>query len=209
VGEKPRAGLETCPRCKNEKGPVKGIEVYNGYVYVFHGYEKVDGKWRKVRCYLGPVSEYKYVTRLHRDFEKLTLLGLAEVELDLGEVKKASLRPRAVAYLKQLLKYIRENAQQLSKAELEEVVRELEAALAELKKLVGSEDPAAQSSSKSPVQSKSEKRYVVEMDRRTAMMVEDYASTLKMSVAEAIEDALEKIFGLVFLRNVDFRVREL
>jgi hypothetical protein len=129
-----RPGLEVCPRCKNEKGPVKGIEVYNGYVYVFHGYEKVDGKWRKIRCYLGPVSEYKHVTKLHKDFEGLAFLGLAEVELDLGEVKKASLRPRAVAYLKQLLKYVRENAQQLAEGEVEELVRELEAALAALKR---------------------------------------------------------------------------
>ncbi len=136
MAEKPRAGLEVCPRCKNEKGPVKGIEVYNGYVYVFHGYEKVDGKWRKVRCYLGPVSEHKYVTQLHRDYEGLAFLGLAEVELDLGEVKRASLRSRAIPYLKQLLKYIRENAQKLEKSELEEVLRELEATAEALKKLL-------------------------------------------------------------------------
>jgi hypothetical protein len=165
---------------------------------------------------LGPVEEYELVTKLHRDFEGLKLLGLAY-----PSGSKLVLRPRALAYLKQLLSYVRENAQQhkdsIDRTELEEVVKELEATLAGLKKVLGYENRAAPSTSNSsstsgnapPAKSSSEKRYVVEMDRATAFWVENYASTLGMSVAEAIEDMLKKIFGLVFLRDLDFRVREL
>jgi 23S rRNA pseudoU1915 N3-methylase RlmH len=216
-----RAGLSVCPRCGGRYGPVKGIEVMRvgnrEYVYVFHGYEKRDnGKWVKIRCYLGPVSEYKRVTELHRDFEKLTLLGLVEVKEE-GEAKKASLRPRALVYIKQLLSYIRENAKQLEKPELEEVVRELEAALAELKKLVGSEDPVAPNGNASSAQSKSEerggKRYVIEVDEQKALEADAIARAFHgESLAEAMERALKAHLTFVlggFVKDFKVRVREL
>jgi uncharacterized C2H2 Zn-finger protein len=135
-----RAGLETgvCPRCGK---PFREIEVMKvggrEYVYAYHGYAKSPrtGKWTKRRCYLGPVEEYELVTKLHKDFEGLILLGLAY-----PDGSRLVVRHRALQYIRELARHIRHSAWQLKnsidRAELEETIRELEATVSELKRLL-------------------------------------------------------------------------
>ena len=65
---------EVCPRCGL---PIKRILVREisgrKYVYAVHYIER-DGKKVKKQCYLGPVDQYKYVSRLHEDLG-LLLVG--------------------------------------------------------------------------------------------------------------------------------------
>jgi hypothetical protein len=84
-----------CPRCHQ---PFSYITIKRGYVYAVH-VTKIDGKWKKKYCYLGPEGNYKYVSRLHTS-EGLMFFGLR-------------VKGRALLYAHMLARYIEMNANEV------------------------------------------------------------------------------------------------
>jgi hypothetical protein len=84
-----------CPRCHQ---PFSYITVKRGYVYAVH-VVKVEGKWKKKYCYLGPEGSYKYVTKTHES-EGLMFFGL-------------KVRGRALLYAHMLSRYLELNANEV------------------------------------------------------------------------------------------------
>ena len=89
-----REEREVCPRCG---APVSWFERHSRsgrtYLYAVHYLGRERGKKRVRKCYLGPVDDYEYVSRLHFP-EGLRLRGLSDPD-------------RALAYLDALINYIR------------------------------------------------------------------------------------------------------
>jgi hypothetical protein len=84
---------EPCPICGDiidsiERRPTES----NVYLYAVH-LEKEGGKWRVRKCYLGPESQYIYVSKFH-EREGLVLRGLMDFD-------------RALEYLERLKEYFK------------------------------------------------------------------------------------------------------
>ena len=94
-----RKTLKICPRCGLEFSYYETHRIGDKeYLYAVHyeGYSKdSSGKIRKKvrKCYLGPVSAYEYVTKMHFR-EGLVLRGLIDPD-------------RAISYINALINYIR------------------------------------------------------------------------------------------------------
>ena len=85
--------VEVCPRCGRKIDRILVREIRNRkYVYAVHRI-KEGGKTVKKQCYLGPVDQYKYVSRLHED------IGI--------ELKGAWKTDRLLDYLEEILYALR------------------------------------------------------------------------------------------------------
>jgi hypothetical protein len=101
-----------CPRCGSKYNYIEKREQGNNtYLLAVHRY-KEGGKTRVKKCYLGPESQYLYVTQMHRD-ERLILRGL----MSYG---------RAIEYLKRIAEYLRnENLNDDEKRIISQITGEL------------------------------------------------------------------------------------
>ena len=124
----PQEKVKICPRCGKEYNYIEtrkyrtadgSIQEYRFAVHVY----KQDGRRRKKRCSLGPVS-YIYSTETQTDIGGMTVRG-ALVEYKLHEYLDS-----ALSGIKLLLE-----KRQIKKKDLDEIIEVLEVSLDELKKL--------------------------------------------------------------------------
>jgi hypothetical protein len=82
-----------CPRCGSRYSYLEKMNVRgNEYYYATHEWHEGGKRFRK-RCYIGPVSEYKYVSYMHKE-EGLVFRGLMTQD-------------RALEYLNTLVEHFR------------------------------------------------------------------------------------------------------
>ena len=97
-----------CPKCGLPYSYIEERKVGNNVYYYAVHYSKIKGKRRKRYCYLGPKS-YVNVARTHED------LGLSFK----GQIQNN----RAIAYLKQILGYLENEAKEEEKEEAVSLIK--------------------------------------------------------------------------------------